>query len=166
VVGSFIMGLDSDKPGIGQRIAKAARSYGLDILNALILTPLPGTRLWDQMKSQDRIAANDYPNDWRYYTLGFPTARYRNFSWSALLEEMNSCDRRFYSLWGILCRAADSFLRRRRPLVALVTNLSYRYNARLTRKNCAELASLRGNASGIGPATGVSVYSPLKKAGF
>jgi radical SAM superfamily enzyme YgiQ (UPF0313 family) len=35
VAGSFIMGLDSDKPGIGRRIAKAAGSYGVDILNAL-----------------------------------------------------------------------------------------------------------------------------------
>ena len=134
VVGSFIMGLDVDKPGIGRRIAKAASSYGVDILNALFLTPLPGTRLWDQMKSQDRIAANDFPSDWRYYTLGFPTAHYKHFSWSALVEEMNSCDRRFYSLWGILRRVVDNFLRRRRPILALVSNLSYRNNARLTRR--------------------------------
>ena len=134
VVGSFIIGLDTDEPGIGRQIANVARSYGMDILNALFLTPLPGTRLWDQMKSQDRIAANDFPSDWRYYTLGFPTAHYKHFSWSALVEEMNSCDRRFYSLWGILRRVVDNFLRRRRPILALVSNLSYRNNARLTRR--------------------------------
>jgi len=143
VVGSFIIGLDSDEPGIGRRIAKAASSYGVDILNALFLTPLPGTRLWDQMKSQDRIAANDFPNDWRYYTLGFPTAHYKHFSWSAIVEEMNTCDRRFYSLWGILRRLADNFLRRRRPILALVSNLSYRNNARLTRRTYAELDPVR-----------------------
>jgi radical SAM superfamily enzyme YgiQ (UPF0313 family) len=143
VVGSFIMGLDSDTPGIGRRIAKAASSYGVDILNALFLTPLPGTRLWDQMESQNRIAANDFPGDWRYYTLGFPTAHYRNFSWSALLREMNSCDRRFYSLWGILHRVAGNLLRRRHPVIALVTNLSYRSNSRLTRRSYAELDLLR-----------------------
>jgi len=145
VVGSFIMGLDSDQPGIGRQIAKAASSYGVDILNALFLTPLPGTRLWDQMKSQDRIAANDFPGDWRYYTLGFPTARYKNFSWSAILEEMNSCDGWFYSLWGIVRRVADSFLRRRRPILALVSNMSYRNNARLSRKSYAELDLLRSS---------------------
>ncbi len=134
VVGSFIMGLDSDKPGIGRQIARAASSYGVDILNALFLTPLPGTRLWDQMKSQDRIAANDFPEDWRYYTLGFPTAHYKHFSWSALLDEMNSCDGRFYSLRHIFHRMAGSLLRRRRPMLSLVTNLSYRNNSRLTRR--------------------------------
>jgi radical SAM superfamily enzyme YgiQ (UPF0313 family) len=146
VVGSFIMGLDADEPGIGRKIAKAARGYGLDILNALFLTPLPGTRLWDQMKSQGRIVANEFPADWRYYTLGFPTAHYKNFSWSAILEEMNRCDGQFYSLWGILRRVADSVLRRRRPMLSLVGNLSYRKNARLTQRSYAELDLLRGRS--------------------
>ena len=147
VVGSFIMGLDSDEPGIGRRIARAARGYGLDLLNALFLTPLPGTRLWDQMEGQDRIAAADFPGDWRFYTLGFPTARYKNFSWSALVEEMNACDRRFYSLWRILRRVADSVLRRRQPLLSLVSNLSYRKNARLNQRSYAALDFLRGGST-------------------
>lgn len=145
VVGSFIMGLDSDEPGIGRRIAKAAESYGVDILNALFLTPLPGTRLWQQMESQGRIVANDFPRDWRYYTLGFPTAHYRRFSWSAIVEEMNACDRRFYSAWRILRRVFDSFVRGRQPIRALVSNLSYRNNVRLSRRSYAELDLLRGN---------------------
>ncbi|MFA6133058.1 MAG: radical SAM protein [Phycisphaerae bacterium] len=144
VVGSFILGLDADEPGIGRRIAQAAGSYGVDVLNALFLTPLPGTRLWGQMKSQGRIVAADFPDDWRYYTLGFPTAHYKNFSWSALVEEMNRCDRRFYSLWQILRRVATGVLRMRHPIVLLVTNLSYRNNARLSRKSYAEMDLLRG----------------------
>jgi len=156
VVGSFIMGLDSDEPGIGRKIAAAAGRYGVDILNALFLTPLPGTRLWDRMKSQDRIAANEFPADWRYYTLGFPTAHYKHFSWSALVEEMNSCDRRFYSVWRILCRVTDGFLRRRRLILSLVGNLSYRNNSRLSRKTYAELDLQRGNMWRAGPATGAS----------
>jgi radical SAM superfamily enzyme YgiQ (UPF0313 family) len=134
VVGSFIIGLDADEKGVGKHIARVARSYGLDILNALFLTPLPGTRLWDQMSSQDRIAAHDFPRDWKYYTLGFPTARYKHFSWPDIQEEMNACDRSFYSLWNILRRVSRSFLSRRRPIVALVTNLSYRNNARISRR--------------------------------
>jgi len=154
VVGSFIMGLDADEPGIGRRIAEAADNYGVDMLNALFLTPLPGTRLWDKMKSQDRIAADDFPDDWRYYTLGFPTAHYKNFSWSALVEEMNYCDRRFYSLWRVFRRVAASFLRGRRPIVSLVSNLSYRNNVRLAQKSYAELDLLRGHLRRVRPAVG------------
>ena len=40
VVGSFIIGLDIDEPGIGKHIAEVARQYGVDNLNVLFLTPL------------------------------------------------------------------------------------------------------------------------------
>ena len=139
VVGSFIMGLDSDEPGIGRQIANAARGYGVDILNALFLTPLPGTRLWERMKSENRIAADNFPEDWKYYTLGFPTAHYKHFSWADIVEEMDSCDRSFYSLWHIFRRMTYSFLLRRQPILLLVSNLSYRNNARLTRRSYGEL---------------------------
>ncbi len=93
VVGSFIIGLDVDEPGIGKRIAEAASQYGVDNLNALFLTPLPGTRLWDQMKAEDRIALDAFPEDWKYYTLTFPVARYKHLSLDAIIEEMISCNR-------------------------------------------------------------------------
>ena len=143
VVGSFIMGLESDRAGIGGRIASAARSYGVDILNVLFLTPLPGTRLWDRMESEDRIVANDFPEDWKYYTLGFPTARYKNFSWADILDEMRFCERRFYSLRQIFRRVAHSFLGRRHPIFSLVSNLSFRNNARLTHRSYGELGRAR-----------------------
>jgi radical SAM superfamily enzyme YgiQ (UPF0313 family) len=66
VAGCFIIGLDIDEPGIGKRIAEVAIQYGVDNLNALFLTPLPGTRLWDRMKSDGRIAFNTFPEDWKY----------------------------------------------------------------------------------------------------
>ena len=94
VVGSFIIGLDADRPGIGKRIAEAASQYGLDNLNALFLTPLPGTRLWDQMKSEGRIALDTFPEDWKYYTLTFPVARYKHLSLDGAIAEMITCDRR------------------------------------------------------------------------
>ena len=146
VAGSFIMGLDTDRPGIGRQIFDAACEYGIDVLNVLFLTPLPGTRLWDQMKSQDRIAADNFPDDWQYYTLGYPTAHYKNFSWPALVEEMNSCDRQFYSRWRIFRRVAMNFLRRRRPLLSLASSLSYRKNARIAKKIFIKLALLRNRS--------------------
>ena len=128
VVGSFIIGLDVDEPGIGQRIAALASHYGLDNLNTLFLTPLPGTRLWDQMKSEDRIALDAFPEDWRYYTLTFPVAQYKRLSLDEIIEEMVSCNRSFYSLPRVLRRVWSSVWQRRQPLISLVGNLSYRSN--------------------------------------
>ena len=138
VVGSFIMGLDADEAGIGLKIAETASDYGVDILNALFLTPLPGTRLWEQMNANDRIVARDFPSDWRYYTLGFPTASYKNFSCAQIVREMEVCDRSFYSRQRILRRVVGSLLRLRHPLLSLVGNLSFRNNTRLNRLACAQ----------------------------
>ncbi len=126
VTGSFIMGCDTDGPGIGRRIADAGLRYGLDMLNALFLTPLPGTRLWDKMHDEDRIRANTFPRDWQYYTLTFPVARYKQLSQEQIIEEMECCDRRFYAPWRIARRLGSSLWRRRHPIISLVGNLSYR----------------------------------------
>jgi radical SAM superfamily enzyme YgiQ (UPF0313 family) len=129
VVGSFIMGLDVDRPGIGERVADAALHYGVDILNAMYLTPLPGTRLWEKMKADDRIAANDFPADWVYYTLTFPVAKYNHLSWRDMVRENNACNRKFYSVLQIARRVVKGLVSGRHPFILLVANLSYRMTA-------------------------------------
>jgi radical SAM superfamily enzyme YgiQ (UPF0313 family) len=141
VAGSFIIGLDIDEPGIGKRIAQAAGWYGVDTLNALFLTPLPGTRLWDQMRSEGRIACDTFPEDWKYYTLTFPVARYKHLSLEGIIAEMISCDRDFYSMPRMLRRVWSSLWQRRKPLISVVGNLSYRNNLRLNLKAFADFKS-------------------------
>ncbi|MCK5484742.1 MAG: B12-binding domain-containing radical SAM protein [Desulfobacterales bacterium] len=145
VVGSFIIGLDIDEPGIGKRIAGVASQYGVDNLNVLFLTPLPGTHLWDQMKLEDRIALDTFPEDWKYYTLTFPVARYKNLSLDGIIEEMISCGRDFYSMPRILRRVWSSLWQRRNLLISLVGNLSYRNNLRLNRNAYAYFKRYSGN---------------------
>ena len=145
VVGSFIIGLDIDERGIGKCIAEVARKYGVDNLNVLFLTPFSGTRLWDQMKSEDRIALNTFPEDWKYYTLTFPVARYKHLSIDSIIEEMISCDRDFYSIPHILHRVLGNLWHRRQPLISLVGNLSYRSNLRLHSKAYADFKDYWSN---------------------
>src|SRR5664279_4146020 len=146
VVGSFIIGLDVDGPGIGRQIAEAASRFGLDNLNTLFLTPLPGTRLWDQMKSEDRIALTAFPDDWKYYTLTFPVARYKRLSLENAIQEMISCGRNFYSRPRILRRVWLNLWHRRQPLISLVGNLSYRSNIRVDCRAYAKFQRQRRDA--------------------
>jgi radical SAM superfamily enzyme YgiQ (UPF0313 family) len=140
VVGSFIIGLDVDTAGIGRRTAEAAREYGLDLLNALFLTPLPGTRLWDQMRSERRLVMDEFPQDWQYYTLTYPVARYTHLSLEQAVEEMQACDRHFYTLPRILGRAWKSAWHRRQPLISLFGSLSFKRNIEVNRMACARLS--------------------------
>ncbi len=144
VVGSFIIGLDIDQAGIGEHIAKMASRYGLDILNVLMLTPLPGTRLWERIQSENRIALDMFPEDWKYYTLTFPVARFKHLSSNSIIDEMISCDRYFYSMPRILGRVCRNVLHFRKPLVTLISNLSYRYNLHLSENTYANFKRQRG----------------------
>jgi radical SAM superfamily enzyme YgiQ (UPF0313 family) len=135
VMGSFIIGLDVDDAGIGKRVAMAAKEYGVDSMNALFLTPLPGTRLWDQMKSEERITLDTFPEDWRFYTLNFPVARYQRLSSDAVMKEMDDCNRTFYSMSGVALRFWSSFWQWRKPLINLITNLSTRNNSRVETRS-------------------------------
>lgn len=147
VVGSFIIGLDVDKRGIGLQIADAGNSYGVDAINVLFLTPLPGTRLWKRMGSEDRIAANCFPRDWKYYTLTFPVMSYKHLSWVEIVKEMNSCNQHFHSYPRIVRRVFSSLWHTRNfftPLIVLATNLSCRSSLRFRPDQYQELDLSRG----------------------
>jgi radical SAM superfamily enzyme YgiQ (UPF0313 family) len=131
VVGSFIMGLDSDRPGVGTLIAEAAIRYGVDNMNVLFLTPLPGTRLWRDLHAEGRIAMDAFPDDWKYYTLNYPVARYKYLSQERIVQEMTECNQRFYSMPNILNRMSGTLMAGRNPVLALVSNLSSRRNSML-----------------------------------
>jgi radical SAM superfamily enzyme YgiQ (UPF0313 family) len=146
VVGSFIIGLDVDKPGIGRQIAEVAIQYGLDNLNVLFLTPLPGTRQWDRMKATNRIALKNFPDDWKYYTLTLPVAEYKNLSVRQIIDEMINCDRSFYSVPRIVWRVWSSAWGRRQPLISLIGNVSYRRNLAVSKKSYADFLRRCGDA--------------------
>lgn len=149
VGGSFIMGLDVDEQGIGQQIADAANHWDLDILNVHFLTPFPGTRLWEKMELEGHIVANSFPEDWKYYTLKFPVARYKHLSWADMLSENEVCLRAFYSYPRILRRVFGHLLRRRKLVTSLViagTNFSYRSTLRSYHKKFQGLNLSRGEA--------------------
>lgn len=132
VVGSFIMGIDSDKKGISEIAAKACDAYELDAANILILTPLPGTALFTEMEQQKRIIANNYPEDWKYYTLCHPVAEYKNFTWPQLMDEVSNFNDIYYSYSKMTRRIIRMIFRLwhspRALAVGILSNLSYRFN--------------------------------------
>ena len=126
VAGGFIIGLDVHERGVGKQIAIAAERYCLDVLNATFLTPLPGTRLWERMQSEQRIVYNNFPGDWKYYTFKFPVVRFKNISLTDIISEMKICYQTFYSYLSILKRFYRNLLGKRKPITTLGVNLSCR----------------------------------------
>ena len=149
VCGSFILGLDVDRPGIGRQIAAAAGSYGVDMVNLTLMTPLPGTRLWETMQSTGRIAMHSYPEDWKYYTLKYPVAVLRHLSWKGCLEELTECVLAFYGARMFLRRMLAALRRPRRLLslfIVIVATIAGRRNFKMDQAMYQEYDTTRDQA--------------------
>ena len=110
-------------------IAEAASRYGVDNMNVLFLTPLPGTSLWKRLMAEGRIAMNAFPEDWKYYTLNYPVARYKYVGPDQIIREMKECNGTFYSAGSIFARLGRNVLAGRNPFFTLVSNLTSRRNS-------------------------------------
>lgn len=60
VNGCFILGLDSDTPDVFEEIADFVRQTGLLETQVTVLTPFPGTRLYDRLKEEGRLLQERY----------------------------------------------------------------------------------------------------------
>jgi radical SAM superfamily enzyme YgiQ (UPF0313 family) len=144
VMGSFMIGLGVDERGIGRRVANTATSYGVDNVNVAFVTPLPGTALWEEMSRDGGLPLDRFPQDWKYYTLTYPVARYRHLSLEEAIEEMGMCNRTFYSPRHFLGRMTRNVLGARHPLFNLLNNVSSRRNSRLLTKAYADFREEEG----------------------
>ena len=112
------------------------------------------------MEEEGRITADRFPEDWKYYTLTLPVARYQNLDRSEVIDEMEDCVRRFYTRRGILRRVARTLWTRRPPFLILAGSLSYRNNGPLSRNVCDEFRRVCDRLQSVPPvpATGQNLH--------
>ncbi|MFH1100407.1 MAG: radical SAM protein [Methanobacteriota archaeon] len=65
VVGDFIFGFDTDTPQVFEQTLNAIKELHIDVADFCILTPLPGTLLYERLEKEGRILTKD----WTQYTL-------------------------------------------------------------------------------------------------
>jgi len=67
VIGAFILGNDHDRSDVFRKTLDFINKAGVDVPQFGFLTPFPGTRLFDRLKTEDRIFCGTYPGDWDQY---------------------------------------------------------------------------------------------------
>lgn len=67
VMGAFIYGLDNDTPETIYNRTTYILNADIDIMQASVLTPLPGTDLYCRMLAEGRLLHTNYPEDWERY---------------------------------------------------------------------------------------------------
>ena len=122
IIGSFILGLDNDDPSVFRHTLEFVLKNRIAAAQYHILTPFPGTRLYDRMEKDQRILERDWS---KYHTseVVFQPVR---MTVEELQEGYNWIFRQTYTLPNILKRV---FRSRRGIPYRLAVNLSYRKKA-------------------------------------
>jgi radical SAM superfamily enzyme YgiQ (UPF0313 family) len=128
VYAGIVFGMDGDTPGIFSSTLDFLHKAKVDALQATILTPFPGTPLFEDMESQGRII----DRDWARYDFGHVVFEPKNMSPETLKRGHDRVLSEFYSKRAMLRRVGRS-LGYLSPWTALhcVLPLNLNYRSRL-----------------------------------
>ncbi len=128
VLGSFIFGLDTDtKQDIIDRREYILNS-NIDAYQLGILTPMPGTKIFEEFKEANRIIKNDYPADWEYYSVEDVTFKPAKMTRKELYQEMLETWKVLYGKKTIMRKFIETLRATKNTEAAtwaLSTNVSY-----------------------------------------
>ncbi len=109
VMGGFIVGNDCETSEYYREFARFLVYGGVDMAQITKLTPLPGTRLFDQMRDEKRLIYTDFPADWSKYRLSWLVHRPRGTSEDSVYRGDNYLKNHLYSPWAFAFRMVRSF---------------------------------------------------------
>jgi radical SAM superfamily enzyme YgiQ (UPF0313 family) len=129
VIGSFIFGYDFDNESIFEETVNFVNSANLEYVTFYILTPFPGTKLFDRLDREGRILHKD----WAKYNATYTCFKPKLMSPKALQDKYIWAKQQVYSY--------DSIFKRLRGL----WNFWNRTNVRLEDRISPIIANLSGN---------------------
>lgn len=96
--GMFIFGTDEDDISTIRKTVKFAKKLKIESVQFLVLTPLPGTPVFEKLDEEGRLISKD----WSYYDAHHVVFRPRNMNFWELQKETIKAMVRFYSIGQIL----------------------------------------------------------------
>ena len=97
VIGSFIIGNSYESNEYYQQLSKFMLHSGIDSFQISILTPLPGTALMEQIRSEGRLVCDNFPEDWNKYRMSYLVYRPEETSAETIYGGDNYLKSRLYS---------------------------------------------------------------------
>jgi len=118
----FVFGFDGDEPDVFLKTARFAVEAGIDLPRFAIVTPFPGTTLYNDLQSESRILTNN----WELYDGQHVVFQPARMSIDELQRGNEAAWKHAYSFRSIAQRLRQTAA----PLhVAALTNLGYRFYA-------------------------------------
>jgi radical SAM superfamily enzyme YgiQ (UPF0313 family) len=127
VIAGLIFGWDSETADSIRARARYAVRCGADSFQTSVLTPLPGTQLFETVKSENRLLYTNFPDDWTRYDYFEPTIRHPKLSTEVLDHEIGKAKRKIFSPIRIGLRAFRTLASTRDLITTMMLFLNYTY---------------------------------------
>jgi len=131
VLGAFVLGNDNEDPSIFRRTLDFAKKIKIDLAQFAILTPYPGTAIYNRLIKENHI----FNFDWTKYDAGNAVFKPLRMTADRLKEEVDKLWRDFYRFDEVIMRVLR--LGRRIPiqvLPLLLINFSFRKEIAATQE--------------------------------
>ena len=149
VNGTFVFGLDHDTSDVFEETAQFVIDTGIDLPRFAILTPFPGTALYERLDKEGRVLTKD----WELYDGQHVVFQPAQMSVSALEQGNTDAWRQVYGYRSIARRMRHTPISR---VLYLAANFGYRYYARrLDRFYTCDWRLLRPDPSRLQPQKGL-----------
>ena len=71
ILGGFIIGNDYETPEYYKQLSNFIIQSNIDMIQLSILTPLPGTKLMEHLKEENRLVYRKFPQDWDKFRFSY-----------------------------------------------------------------------------------------------
>ncbi|MBN2526258.1 MAG: B12-binding domain-containing radical SAM protein [Deltaproteobacteria bacterium] len=132
VLGAFINGTPGETRQRLEQKADDILQLPMDVIQATVMTPLPGTQFFKTLESQQKLLYTDFPADWAKYDMGALTFRLDQMSYEAFTQQHHLCNRRFYSRFNVVRRFFYSLAHTKSIEAAI-----WAYNSNMNYRNIA-----------------------------
>jgi radical SAM superfamily enzyme YgiQ (UPF0313 family) len=123
IQGGIIFGFDQDTPDIFDTTLEKMYEWELDAVEVNILTPYPGTPLFDRLDREGRILTRD----WRKYNQVEVVFKPKNMTEKDLFDGARKVAKEFYTTPNVITRAARIFLIIKRMTAILPAGTNYSF---------------------------------------
>lgn len=128
VLAGFIFGLDHDDEGVFERTLRFCEKNRIELPSFFLLTPLPGTRLFQRMEAEERLLHRD----WSQYNGATVVFKPKLMTEETLQRGFNWVCKEAYS-WGSIFKRV--FHPQQRFYTRILSNMAYRSIAKKTPKS-------------------------------
>jgi len=124
-LGAFVIGSDLDDRRVFDSTLDFIQSSHIDVIQVTKPTPLPGTRLWEDLQQAGRIIDQDFPKAWNEYRLSTMLFKPIKLAIEEIYMDFTYIRKVYYGFWETVQRTLHTLFDTKSIIATII---AYKFN--------------------------------------